>query len=113
MSPNLEQQREYKALAKQAPRLSIIRGPSQPALLNITLGELTRIQGRRHSDGVAVISQHQHDVLTYSQLDKYSDDLAAGMIASGVRAGDRVAVMLGNRSEYVHVRNVSPVLCLT
>jgi long-chain acyl-CoA synthetase len=71
--------------------------------MNITLGELSRRQSQKHADRVAVISQHQEEVITYSQLGKYSDNLAAGMLAMGIKHGDRVAVMLGNRSEYVHV----------
>jgi AMP-binding enzyme len=89
---------------KQTTRISVIQGPSQPPLMNITLGELTRRQSQKHADRVAVISQHQNEEITYSQLHKYSDDLAAGMVALGTKPGDRVAVMLGNRSEYVHVR---------
>ncbi|PMD34482.1 acetyl-CoA synthetase-like protein [Hyaloscypha variabilis F] len=84
-------------------RLSIVQGPSHPPLMKITLGELTRRQSRKHGDRVAVIAQHQNEEITYSQLHKHSDDLAAGMVAMGTKRGDRVAVMLGNRSEYVYL----------
>jgi non-ribosomal peptide synthetase component E (peptide arylation enzyme) len=89
---------------EQMQRLSIVQGPSHPPLMKITLGELTRRQSRKHWYRVAVISQHQNEEITYSQLHKHSDDLAAGMVAMGTKRGDRVAVMLGNRSEYVYVR---------
>lgn len=104
MPPNPSQQPTRKSTVKQQQRLSVIRGPAIPPLLNLTFGELTRRQSRKHADEVAVISQHQNEIITYSQLHKYSDDLAAGMIALGINRGDRVAVLLGNRSEYVHVR---------
>jgi hypothetical protein len=104
MPQNLKQQNDHLSPVNQARRLSVIRGPSHPPLMNITLGELTRRQSRKHANRVAIVSQHQNEVLSYSQLHKYSDDLAAGMISQGVERGDRVAVMLGNRSEYVHVR---------
>jgi long-chain acyl-CoA synthetase len=52
---------------------------------------------------VAVISQQQDEIITYAELHNISDNLAAGLHATGVKRGDRVAVMLGNRSEYVHV----------
>ena len=91
-------------MVRQLQRFSVIRGPSNPPLLNLTFGELTRRQSRKHADDVAVISQHQNEIITYSQLHKYSDDLAAGMLALDIKKGDRIAVLLGNRSEYVHVR---------
>jgi non-ribosomal peptide synthetase component F len=104
MPPNPDQPNGSLASVKGTQRLSVIRGPSNPPLMNITLGKLIRRQSRKHPDSVAVISQNQNEVITYSELHKYSDDLAAGMIALGVQRGDRVAVMLGNRSEYVYVR---------
>ena len=70
----------------------------------MTLGDLIRRQSRKLADRVAVISQHQDEVITYSQLHKHSDELAAGMIALDIKPGDRIAVMLGNRSEYIYVR---------
>jgi hypothetical protein len=82
---------------------SIIRGPPLPPLLNITFGELIRQQSRKHAERVAVISQQQDEIITYTELHNISDNLAAGLLATGVKRGDRVAVMLGNRSEYVHV----------
>jgi mevalonyl-CoA ligase len=104
MLPNLKQKNDHLSPVNQARRLSVIRGPSHPPLMNITLGELTRRQSQKHADRMAIVSQHQNEVISYSQLHEYSDDLAAGMISQGVERGDRVAVMLGNRSEYVYVR---------
>jgi acyl-CoA synthetase (AMP-forming)/AMP-acid ligase II len=104
MPPNPNQPPSHNSTVRQLQRLSVIRGPSNPPLLNLTFGELTRRQNRKHADEIAVISHQQNEIITYSQLHKYSDDLAAGMIALGINKGDRVAVLLGNRSEYVHVR---------
>jgi long-subunit acyl-CoA synthetase (AMP-forming) len=104
MPLNPNQPPRQNPTVRQLQRLSVIRGPSDPPLLNLTFGELTRRQSRKHANEVALISQHQNEVITYSQLHRYSDDLAAGMIALGIKKGDRVAVLLGNRSEYVHVR---------
>jgi acyl-CoA synthetase (AMP-forming)/AMP-acid ligase II len=39
--------------------------------------------------------------LSYQQLLDAAAALAAGMAAAGVRAGDRVAMLLGNRIEFV------------
>jgi len=39
--------------------------------------------------------------LTYSELDRLSDDLAAGLIANGLDKGDRVAILMANTPQYV------------
>lgn len=84
-------------------RLSIIHGPSLPPLRRLTWGNLLRQQCREHSNDIAVISQHQNEILTYQDLHLRSDALAVGLLEAGVEQGDRVAVLLGNRSEYVDV----------
>lgn len=84
-------------------RLSIIHGPTLPALRRSTWGNLLRQQCREHSHDIAVISQHQNEILTYQDLHLRSDDLAAGLLEAGVEQGERVAVLLGNRCEYVDV----------
>ncbi|KAG0649431.1 Acyl-ligase sidI [Hyphodiscus hymeniophilus] len=111
-SQNFQQANEQDqlTLVEQTHRLSVIRGPSHPPLTNLTFGELTRRQSQKHAERVAVISQHQNDVITYSQLHKRSDDLAKGMLAMGIKRQDRVAVLLGNRSEYVYIGAVITLL---
>ncbi|KAF8460301.1 hypothetical protein BDZ91DRAFT_833016 [Kalaharituber pfeilii] len=47
-----------------------------------------------------VISRHQGARLTYSQLHEQSTTLACGLLGTGVKKGDRVAVSLGNNIEY-------------
>jgi acyl-CoA synthetase (AMP-forming)/AMP-acid ligase II len=47
-----------------------------------------------------VISRHQRQTLSYSQLDENSNALARGLIKLGVKRGDRCAVSLGNNIEY-------------
>lgn len=39
--------------------------------------------------------------LTYRQLAAESDRIAAGLVAHGIKAGDRVGMLLGNRVEFV------------
>src|SRR3954470_17943140 len=39
--------------------------------------------------------------LTFRQLDEQSTGLACGLVARGVKVGDRVAVLLTNRAEFV------------
>src|ERR1700739_4091023 len=41
---------------------------------------------------------------SYREVQRWSRDLAAGLIAEGVRAGDHVALVLGNFPAYVAVK---------
>lgn len=82
------------------PRLSVISGPADPALLDWTFNDLLREQLRRNATNVAIISQHQKEIITYAELDRRAGQLAAGLYALGIRKNDRVGVLLGNRSEY-------------
>jgi acyl-CoA synthetase (AMP-forming)/AMP-acid ligase II len=84
-------------------RLSIIRGPTIPTLLNWTFNDLLRERCKQNPTSVAISSQHQNESITYSELEARSKALAAGLYSLGVRRGDRVAVLLGNRLEYAIV----------
>ena len=53
----------------------------------------------RNPDGEALVCGAER--LSYRQLLQQSGRLAAGLAARGVKAGDRVALLLGNRNEFV------------
>ncbi|CAK7199702.1 hypothetical protein SEUCBS139899_002385 [Sporothrix eucalyptigena] len=94
---------QHDILATGTPkqRLSVIRGPSEPALLRCTFNDILRERVRQQPDNVAVASQHQGNArLTYAELQQQSNQLAIALYELGVRRGDRVAVLLGNRYEY-------------
>ena len=57
----------------------------------------------RHGDRVALLVGDTP--LTYRELGRLADDFAADLAHRGVGAGDRVAVMCGNRPEFVAVIN--------
>lgn len=84
-------------------RLSIISGPLEPVLVKWTFNDLIAKQAKDRPASVAVISQHQNSKMSYQELRQRSEQLATGLIALGLRKGDRLAVMLGNRIEYVEV----------
>ncbi|ORY01287.1 hypothetical protein BCR34DRAFT_606004 [Clohesyomyces aquaticus] len=84
-------------------RPSIISGPSSPPLLTWTFNDILRDRCRLHGDDLAVVSHHQNQEYTYAELNRRSSELAAGLHCLGVRKGDRVGVLLGNRSEYVDI----------
>jgi acyl-CoA synthetase (AMP-forming)/AMP-acid ligase II len=84
-------------------RLSIIAGPRTPELYEWTFNDVLRNACLNHPNRTAVISQHQNESYSYSELQLRSTRLAVGLRSLGVRKGDRVGVLLGNRAEYVDV----------
>ncbi len=65
----------------------------------MTLGDLLDDKTRAHPDAEAVIFRDER--LTYGALQASVDDLARALLAVGVRKGDRVAVLLPNRPEWL------------
>lgn len=65
----------------------------------MTMDYLVRRALRRHADRVAILDNGNE--LSYRDLDRRSDALAAYLLESGVRPGDRVALLLHNRSEFI------------
>ncbi|KAJ5947424.1 hypothetical protein N7466_000439 [Penicillium verhagenii] len=79
---------------------SYARGPSQPPLIESTIGDHFAKIVAEHGDRTAVISKHQNDRVTYASLDARSNALARGLESVEINKGDRVGVMLGNSMEY-------------
>jgi 2,3-dihydroxybenzoate-AMP ligase len=66
-----------------------------------TFGQMLRVRATAHPDRVAVIGGAAR--WTYAELDARADRVAAGLIAAGLRAGDRVIVQLPNIPEFFSV----------
>src|SRR3989442_3887695 len=64
-----------------------------------TLGDLLDEAARARPDADAVLVRDQR--LTYGALRARADELARALLAVGVRKGDRVAVLLPNRPEWL------------
>lgn len=78
-------------------------GPSEPALLEETVGQNFARIVAAHGDRTAVISRQQQKRLSYHQLDLDSNVLAKGLQSLGVKKGDRICVSLGNNLEFATV----------
>src|SRR5918995_958132 len=82
------------------------RGPttaaeaSSRAIGAATIAEAFRITAEDHPDRVAVRTKDDEVSLTWSELRDRVDALARGLHELGVRRGDTVALMLGNRPEF-------------
>jgi amino acid adenylation domain-containing protein len=58
------------------------------------VSEAFRRRVRANPDAVAVTETNGSKAITYGELDRWSDRIAARLVATGVRRGDRVAVCL-------------------
>jgi fatty-acyl-CoA synthase len=64
-----------------------------------TLADLLFEQAERYADAVAVISRDL--TLSYAELARRAEGIAAGLRALGVVRGDRVGLLINNRSEWL------------
>jgi 2,3-dihydroxybenzoate-AMP ligase len=65
-----------------------------------TLGDLLRDWGQRYAGRTALV---QDERISYAELDRRADRMAAGFHARGIAPGDRVVVQLPNVPEFVVV----------
>jgi long-chain acyl-CoA synthetase len=65
-----------------------------------TMTEAFRLTVEDNADRVAMRTQHDEVRLTWAELRDRVDALAGGLAGRGVRRGDTVALMLGNRPEF-------------
>src|SRR3954467_4355369 len=65
-----------------------------------TMAEAFRLTAEDYSDRVAMRTKDDEVRLTWSQLRDRVDALAGGLHRLGVRRGDTVALMFGNRPEF-------------
>jgi acyl-CoA synthetase (AMP-forming)/AMP-acid ligase II len=72
------------------------------ALTWLNLGQILRVHAKNYPNKVA-LKDYSGKALTYAELESRANRLANGLLALGLRKGDRVAVMLYNCTEFVEV----------
>ena len=82
-------------------QLSLVEGPTQPELLDITLGELLTFQRLQYGDHECLVFPWTDTRWTYAELSEESSQLARGLLALGVHKGDRIGIMAGNCEQYI------------
>ena len=80
---------------------SYAHGVSATPLLNLTLGQALDLAAERWPDQEAMVVRDQGIRFTYADLRRAVDRLAAGLIALGLRPGERVGLWSPNRAEWV------------
>jgi fatty-acyl-CoA synthase len=84
--------------------LALDAGPSTPELPTTTIGGALDAAVASYGDREALVSVAQGVRLTYAELSAEVDRVARGLLARGVRKGDRVGIWSPNRAEWVLVQ---------
>jgi fatty-acyl-CoA synthase len=93
----------HDARAMNAPT-SYTHGASSIPLLGETIGENLRRTAVRYPDREALVVRSQGVRLTYGELWEATGRLARGLVAFGVKRGDRVGIWAPNRFEWVVIQ---------
>src|SRR5206468_11430395 len=84
--------------------LSYVHGASEQPLLGEPIFANLGRTASRHGDREALVVAHQGYRATYRELVAQCEDVARGLMARGVKEGDRVGIWSPNRSEWVVVQ---------
>ncbi len=84
--------------------LSYARGADSPALLRETIGANLERTIARCPESEALVSCAEERRYTYAELGAAVDELARGLVAAGLRTGDRVGIWSPNRTEWTLVQ---------
>ncbi|MFO1109320.1 MAG: AMP-binding protein [Bradyrhizobium sp.] len=85
-------------------RLSYVSGPADDPLKFITIPQLLDRVCARNGAAEAAIFAEQQISMSWYDLRKRADDVAAGLLALGVKRGDRVGIWSPNRAEWLYVQ---------
>lgn len=83
--------------------LSLVRGPTEPALLNLSMGQLLEEQGKKFPDRDAIVIPWSNTRYTFRELNDRSKEVARGLIAMGVQSQDRIGIFSGNCERYIEL----------
>lgn len=84
-------------------KLSILHGPSDPPLVDLTLGGLLELQTYQYGTKECLVIPWTGARWTYHHLNQQSSALAQSLLDMGIGVGDRVGVMAGNCEQYAAV----------
>src|SRR5947209_17355342 len=86
------------------PELSYVHGASEKPLLGEPIFHNLRRTAARTGDREALVVAHQAYRATYRELVQQCEEVARGLIARGVKKGDRVGIWSPNRYEWVVIQ---------
>jgi len=80
---------------------SHVAGPDRPPLPDLTVGQALLRAVESWPDGIALIVRHQGIRWTWSRLFAEAEGFAAGLLALGLRPGDRIGILAPNNAEWI------------
>ncbi|KAH8621962.1 acetyl-CoA synthetase-like protein [Alternaria alternata] len=83
--------------------LSLVHGSTSTPLWHKTLGAILHEHSQTYGVKTAVVVPWQNVRCTFKDLQSRSEAVARALLASGLKNGDRVAIMAGNRIEYIEI----------
>lgn len=83
------------------PSMSLCVGPTDAKLMELNSWELLAMTAETYPDHDALVSPWQQQRLSYTQLLDQASQVAAGLRALAVQAGDRLGVWGANRVEWI------------
>jgi fatty-acyl-CoA synthase len=83
---------------------SHVIGADEPPLLEQTIGQALSRAAVDYADHEALVSVHQSLRLTYAELDRQAEAVAAGLLSLGLEPGDRVGIWAPNCAEWTIVQ---------
>jgi fatty-acyl-CoA synthase len=91
-------------MARKLRKLSYVNGASDSPLLGETIFQNLRRTAEKFGSHEALVVAHQDHRSTYAELVEQCELVARGLLARGVRTGDRVGIWSPNRYEWVIVQ---------
>jgi len=82
------------------PRASHFEGDRSQPLINETIGDAFQAVVKLHGERIALVVRHQRVRWTYRELEGHVNDLAAGLLRTGLRPGDRIGIWAPNCVEW-------------
>ena len=83
--------------------LSLVKGPTTPHLLRLTLGQLVDQQAEKFGSKDAVVVPWTGARLSFVDVKHRTRTLAKGLLHLGIRKGDRIAILSGDDERFVEL----------
>ena len=83
---------------------AVAAGPTDQSLLDETIGANLDSTAARHPDRDALIVPHQKIRQTWAEFKASVDEVAMGLLALGIEAGDRVGMWSPNFAEWTYIQ---------
>ena len=80
---------------------SYVHGASSTPLIGATIGRHFDEAAERWAENDALVVRHQNIHWSYAALKTQVDDVAAGLLALGLRRGERIGIWSPNNSEWL------------